>query len=150
MRIRSRISFYMAKMCPCSQAEDVGKAHPRIVEAVETMVKKGKWTVPGEWLLQLAFTTDFCSLALKVTRRSSETFPSCKHRHVPSYHNRPRGRLTFLLPRQLPSALRRAQRCCNACEVYTSALICNKEHHRICSAGSEYAANMAHSETRDV
>jgi len=27
--------------------EDVGKAHPRIVEAVETMIKKGKWTVPG-------------------------------------------------------------------------------------------------------
>jgi len=27
--------------------EDVGAAHPRIVEAVETMLKKGKWTVPG-------------------------------------------------------------------------------------------------------
>lgn len=27
--------------------EDVGKAHPRIEEAVATMVKKGKWTVPG-------------------------------------------------------------------------------------------------------
>ncbi|KAF8076037.1 ATP7, subunit D of the stator stalk of mitochondrial F1F0 ATP synthase [Lyophyllum atratum] len=27
--------------------EDVGKAHPRIVEVVATMVKKGKWTVPG-------------------------------------------------------------------------------------------------------
>ncbi|KII95940.1 hypothetical protein PLICRDRAFT_48866 [Plicaturopsis crispa FD-325 SS-3] len=27
--------------------EDVGAAHPRILEAVETMVKKGKWTVPG-------------------------------------------------------------------------------------------------------
>jgi len=27
--------------------DDVGKAHPRIVEAVETMLKKGKWTVPG-------------------------------------------------------------------------------------------------------
>jgi len=27
--------------------EDVGAAHPRITEAVETMVKKGKWTVPG-------------------------------------------------------------------------------------------------------
>jgi hypothetical protein len=27
--------------------EDVAKAHPRIAEAVETMVKKGKWTVPG-------------------------------------------------------------------------------------------------------
>jgi len=28
-------------------ANEVGEAHPRIVEAVETMVKKGKWTVPG-------------------------------------------------------------------------------------------------------
>jgi len=27
--------------------EEVGQAHPRIVETVETMVKKGKWTVPG-------------------------------------------------------------------------------------------------------
>ncbi|KAJ2930221.1 hypothetical protein H1R20_g6852, partial [Candolleomyces eurysporus] len=27
--------------------EDVAKAHPRIAEAVETMLKKGKWTVPG-------------------------------------------------------------------------------------------------------
>ncbi|KAH9918166.1 ATP synthase d subunit [Fomitopsis serialis] len=28
-------------------AEEVGQAHPRIVEAVETMLKKGKWSVPG-------------------------------------------------------------------------------------------------------
>ncbi|KAF8743851.1 hypothetical protein AX14_000252 [Amanita brunnescens Koide BX004] len=27
--------------------EEVGKAHPRIIEAVDTMLKKGKWTVPG-------------------------------------------------------------------------------------------------------
>ncbi|KAF8665793.1 hypothetical protein AX16_000238 [Volvariella volvacea WC 439] len=27
--------------------EEVGRAHPRITEAVETMLKKGKWTVPG-------------------------------------------------------------------------------------------------------
>ncbi|KAF8803726.1 ATP synthase d subunit [Phlegmacium glaucopus] len=27
--------------------KDVAKAHPRILEAVETMMKKGKWTVPG-------------------------------------------------------------------------------------------------------
>ncbi|KAJ3483715.1 hypothetical protein NLI96_g6132 [Meripilus lineatus] len=27
--------------------DDVGAAHPRIQEAVETMLKKGKWTVPG-------------------------------------------------------------------------------------------------------
>jgi len=26
---------------------DVAQAHPRIQEAVETMIKKGKWTVPG-------------------------------------------------------------------------------------------------------
>lgn len=30
------------------QTEDVGQAHPRIAEAVATMVKKGKWTVPGK------------------------------------------------------------------------------------------------------
>ena len=30
-----------------AQVEDVGAAHPRITEAVETMIKKGKWTVPG-------------------------------------------------------------------------------------------------------
>jgi len=28
-------------------SEDVARAHPRIAEAVATMVKKGKWTVPG-------------------------------------------------------------------------------------------------------
>ena len=27
--------------------DDVGNAHPHIVKTVETMVKKGKWTVPG-------------------------------------------------------------------------------------------------------
>ncbi|KAI0314207.1 ATP synthase d subunit [Amylostereum chailletii] len=27
--------------------DDVGKAHPRILETAETMVKKGKWTIPG-------------------------------------------------------------------------------------------------------
>ena len=29
------------------QVEEVGEAHPRILETVENMVKKGKWTVPG-------------------------------------------------------------------------------------------------------
>jgi len=27
--------------------DEVGQAHPRILETVENMVKKGKWTVPG-------------------------------------------------------------------------------------------------------
>jgi len=26
---------------------DVGEAHPRLVQVMETMLKKGKWTVPG-------------------------------------------------------------------------------------------------------
>ena len=30
-----------------TQVEEVGQAHPRILETVENMVKKGKWTVPG-------------------------------------------------------------------------------------------------------
>ena len=38
-----------------SQANEVGEAHPRIVEAVETMIKKGKWTVPGK----LGYPIDF-------------------------------------------------------------------------------------------
>lgn len=29
------------------QLDDVAKAHPRIIDTVETMLKKGKWTVPG-------------------------------------------------------------------------------------------------------
>ena len=29
------------------QIEEVGQAHPRILETVENMMKKGKWTVPG-------------------------------------------------------------------------------------------------------
>ena len=33
------------------QANDVAEAHPRIVEAVENMIKKGKWTVPGMFIL---------------------------------------------------------------------------------------------------
>jgi len=27
--------------------KDIGEAHPRILETVETMMKKGKWSVPG-------------------------------------------------------------------------------------------------------
>ncbi len=30
-----------------SQLDDVAKARPEITKAVENMVKKGKWTVPG-------------------------------------------------------------------------------------------------------
>ena len=30
------------------QVEEVGDAHPEIRKAVETMVTKGKWTVPGK------------------------------------------------------------------------------------------------------
>lgn len=29
------------------QLDDVSKARPEITQAVENMVKKGKWTVPG-------------------------------------------------------------------------------------------------------
>ena len=31
----------------CCKANDIGDAHPEIKKAVETMVTKGKWTVPG-------------------------------------------------------------------------------------------------------
>jgi hypothetical protein len=39
--------FLFARPPNCVQVEEVGQAHPRILETVETMVKKGKWTVPG-------------------------------------------------------------------------------------------------------
>lgn len=29
------------------QVSDIGEAHPEITKAVETMISKGKWTVPG-------------------------------------------------------------------------------------------------------
>lgn len=33
--------------CARTQLDDVAKARPEITKAVENMVKKGKWTVPG-------------------------------------------------------------------------------------------------------
>ena len=48
------------------QAEEVGKAHPRIVEAVETMIKKGKWTVPGTYC--------YCLCDCRIAHQS---FPKC-------------------------------------------------------------------------
>lgn len=30
---------------------DVGEAHPRLIKVVETMIQKGKWTVPGTFSL---------------------------------------------------------------------------------------------------
>ena len=33
------------------QAMDVGEAHPRLIKVVETMIQKGKWTVPGTFSL---------------------------------------------------------------------------------------------------
>lgn len=79
------------------QAEDVAQAHPRIVEAVETMLKKGKWTVPGAFALlftlhffafrplpRFLFTHMVCFVfILQATRRSSATFRSCKGRDSP-------------------------------------------------------------------
>lgn len=32
---------------------DVGDAHPRLVQVMETMMKKGKFTVPGECLVSV-------------------------------------------------------------------------------------------------
>ena len=44
----SRISGWVCEpLTTRVQVEEVGQAHPRILETVETMVKKGKWTVPG-------------------------------------------------------------------------------------------------------
>jgi F-type H+-transporting ATPase subunit d len=45
-----------------TQVEDVGAAHPRITEAVETMIKKGKWTVPGTMSAMSPFLHNLNSL----------------------------------------------------------------------------------------
>ena len=42
-----RVSGFCLRTTANTQVEEVGQAHPRILETVENMVKKGKWTVPG-------------------------------------------------------------------------------------------------------
>lgn len=83
LTVRSSISrLFLPSHMSILQTEDVAKAHPRIAEAVETMLKKGKWTVPGMWLLQslgFAAHSNSCSQA---TRRSSATSTSCNLRIV--------------------------------------------------------------------
>jgi hypothetical protein len=59
------------------KTEDVGKAHPRIVEAVETMIKKGKWTVPGTFGLRL-WGLDLISYPQAI-KRSLATSTSCNY-----------------------------------------------------------------------
>jgi hypothetical protein len=61
-----------------SKTEDVGKAHPRIVEAVETMIKKGKWTVPGMLKLFL-FGFNFQYSLPQAIKRSLATSTSCNY-----------------------------------------------------------------------
>lgn len=59
------------------QADEVGAAHPRIVEAVETMLKKGKWSVPGTCNRVACPKLLFMPHFRQATRRSSATFRSC-------------------------------------------------------------------------
>ena len=48
LTVRSDYSIFAAWHAnSLRQVEDVGDAHPEIVKTVETMLKKGKWTVPG-------------------------------------------------------------------------------------------------------
>lgn len=67
-----------------SKTEDVAKAHPRIVEAVETMLKKGKWTVPGMlWSLLLGLILDPQHFLLyKAIKRSLATSTSCSYWNI--------------------------------------------------------------------
>lgn len=54
--------------------EDVGEAHPHLRQAVDTMLKKGKWTVPGQFMtLRLgifAHSTCYIFLILRVFKNS--------------------------------------------------------------------------------
>jgi hypothetical protein len=45
--VGTSVLFRNHELNPKVQLDDVAKAHPRIIETVETMLKKGKWTVPG-------------------------------------------------------------------------------------------------------
>jgi F-type H+-transporting ATPase subunit d len=42
-----RVSLYLSQSDSTPQSYDVGDAHPRLVQVTETMMKKGKFTVPG-------------------------------------------------------------------------------------------------------
>lgn len=61
------------------KVEDVGKAHPKIVETVETMLQKGKWTVPGACCNFSSLSCILHRFRSQGTRRSSGTSTSCKH-----------------------------------------------------------------------
>jgi hypothetical protein len=80
MLVRSRTSLYVlfshwtmiVQMLTASfQVDDVGKAHPRIVEAVETMIQKGKWTVPGMYIIS-ADIRSTCRLTCTLPRLQGE------------------------------------------------------------------------------
>lgn len=47
LTVGTSVLFRDHELNPKVQLDDVAKAHPRIIETVETMLKKGKWTVPG-------------------------------------------------------------------------------------------------------
>jgi F-type H+-transporting ATPase subunit d len=49
LTVRFYLWYHQCLLTVAFKTEDVGRAHPRIVEAVETMLKKGKWTVPGNY-----------------------------------------------------------------------------------------------------
>lgn len=49
LTVRFHLMYQFRLLIVDLKTEDVGRAHPRIVEAVETMLKKGKWTVPGKY-----------------------------------------------------------------------------------------------------
>lgn len=55
---------------------EVANARPEISKAVETMIKKGKWTVPG---YRVSLLLDIVHrIKLTMCRRSSESSHSCR------------------------------------------------------------------------
>jgi F-type H+-transporting ATPase subunit d len=59
LTVSSLYSFQLSYSKPSFQTNDVAQAHPRILKAVETMLKKGKWTVPGWCLIYIPFKICF-------------------------------------------------------------------------------------------
>lgn len=60
------------------KVEEVGKARPEITKATETMIKKGKWTVPGYRVSLALLLLVTRMMADSLCRRSSESSLFCR------------------------------------------------------------------------
>jgi hypothetical protein len=80
LTVRPRLSIcILFTSLVISQVYDVGDAHPRLVQVMETMMKKGKFTVPGQPLFLDRYHAASHTAAEQVTLRNSETSTSSSY-----------------------------------------------------------------------